>query len=123
MSLTADPVAEVQTAIDILSALNCRRHGVNLISCPGCGRSEIDLLSIVQEFQDRIASVKKPITVAIMGCVVNGPGEAKAADIGVAGGRHQAVLFKQGQIVKTIQEKDIVSELLNEISDFHSKHF
>lgn len=118
VSLTADPIVEVRTAIDILSTLNFRRHGVNLISCPGCGRSEIELLPIVHEFEDRIAAVTEPITVAIMGCVVNGPGEAKVADIGVAGGRHQAVLFKRGQVVKTIHEKDIVTELLNEISDF-----
>ncbi len=116
VSLTADPLLEVETAKDILKALG-RFDGVNIISCPTCGRTEIDLISLVNELEDRLCNVKKNITVAVMGCVVNGPGEAKEADIGIAGGKGCAVLFKKGEVVRKIDEKNIVVELMKEIEN------
>lgn len=118
VSLTDDPVIEVQTALEILRALNLRRDGLNLISCPGCGRQEVDLIKIVHDFERMIDPPKKPITVAIMGCPVNGPGEAREADIGVACGRRKAVLFRNGKILRTIPEASILDELKNEIEKF-----
>lgn len=118
VSLADDPVVEVQTALEILRALNLRHEGLNLISCPGCGRQEVDLLKIVRDFEREIESPKKPITVAIMGCEVNGPGEAREADIGIACGRGKAVLFRNGKILRTIPEESILDELKKEIKRF-----
>jgi (E)-4-hydroxy-3-methylbut-2-enyl-diphosphate synthase len=118
VSLTDDPVIEVQTAIEILRALNLRHEGLNLISCPGCGRQEVDLIKIVRDFEQMIDPPKKPITVAIMGCEVNGPGEAREADIGIACGRRKAVLFRNGKILRTIPEEAILDELRKEITRF-----
>ncbi|HEX9973099.1 MAG TPA: flavodoxin-dependent (E)-4-hydroxy-3-methylbut-2-enyl-diphosphate synthase [bacterium] len=118
VSLTEDPVVEVQTALEILRVLNLRCDGLNLISCPGCGRQEVDLIKIVHDFEQGIEPIKKPVTVAIMGCEVNGPGEAREADIGIACGRRKAVLFRNGRILRTIPEEAILDELRNEIKRF-----
>jgi (E)-4-hydroxy-3-methylbut-2-enyl-diphosphate synthase len=115
VSLTGDPLEEVRVGWEILKSLKLRNRGVNLISCPTCGRTEIDLIGLANKVEKALLSVDKNITVAVMGCVVNGPGEAKEADIGVAGGHHQGVIFKKGQILKTIPEENILSELLSEI--------
>ena len=114
VSLTGDPVKEIGAAWDILKAAGLRKKGVEIISCPTCGRTEIDLLSIVEEIEQKTAHIEKPITVAVMGCVVNGPGEAVGADIGIAGGRDEAILFKKGRIERRICG-DIAAQLLDEI--------
>jgi (E)-4-hydroxy-3-methylbut-2-enyl-diphosphate synthase len=115
VSLTGDPVEEVRVAYEILRALNIRKRGIEMISCPTCGRCEIDLTSLVEKVERGVKKMAIPLTVAIMGCVVNGPGEAKEADIGIAGGRGVGVLFKKGRIVRKLKEKDFVPVLLGEI--------
>ena len=115
VSLTADPVKEVYAGIDILKALGLRKDGVQIVSCPTCGRTKIDLIKVAGEVEDALKDCRKPLKVAVMGCVVNGPGEAKEADIGIAGGDGCAVLIKKGEIIRKIKEEDIVSELLAEI--------
>jgi len=116
VSLTGDPIEEVRVGWEILKSLKLRSRGVNLISCPTCGRTEIDLIGLANKVEDALIDIDKPITVAVMGCVVNGPGEAKEADIGVAGGHHQGVIFKKGQILRTVPEEKILAELLSEIN-------
>lgn len=121
ISLTEDPVAEVYAAKDILRSLCLEGHeGMDVISCPTCGRTKIDLLSLVDEFE-KAAKINGltniPIKVALMGCVVNGPGEAREADIGIAGGKGEALLFKKGEIIAKIDENDIVSSLINYIKE------
>jgi (E)-4-hydroxy-3-methylbut-2-enyl-diphosphate synthase len=116
VSLTSDPVDEVRVAYEILRGLKLRERGVELISCPTCGRCEIDLIGLTHEVENRLLRVKTPLKVAIMGCVVNGPGEAKEADVGIAGGRGQGILFKKGEIVEKISETKLMSRLLEEIS-------
>ncbi|MEK9156362.1 MAG: flavodoxin-dependent (E)-4-hydroxy-3-methylbut-2-enyl-diphosphate synthase [Patescibacteria group bacterium] len=116
VSLTADPVEEVRVAWEILKALNLRQHGVNLISCPTCGRTEIDLIGLARRVEKYLAGSHKPITVAVMGCVVNGPGEAKEADIGLAGGRNRATIFKRGRAIKTVPAELAFDELIKEIN-------
>lgn len=115
VSLTADPVKEVYAGLDILKALDLRRDCVQIVSCPTCGRTKIDLIKVAGEVENALRDCRKPLKVAVMGCVVNGPGEAKEADIGIAGGDGCAVLIKKGEIIRKIKEKDIVSELLAEI--------
>lgn len=115
VSLTADPVREVYAGIDILKALGIRKDGVQIVSCPTCGRTKIDLIRVANEVEEGLKNCRKPLKVAVMGCIVNGPGEAKEADIGIAGGDGCAVLIKKGEIIRKINEKDIVSELLTEI--------
>ena len=115
VSLTGDPVEEVYVGLQILKDLNLIPAGVTLISCPTCGRTEVDMIPIAEEVERRLASVKTPIKVAVMGCVVNGPGEAKEADIGVACGRHSATLFQKGKVVRKIKEERIVDELVQEV--------
>jgi (E)-4-hydroxy-3-methylbut-2-enyl-diphosphate synthase len=115
VSLTADPVEEVQAGHAILRALEIRKHGVDIISCPTCGRCEIDLTYLVERVERNVQKIATPLTVAIMGCVVNGPGEAKEADIGIAGGKGAGVLFKKGKVVRKLKEKDFVPVLLSEI--------
>ncbi|MFA9381556.1 MAG: flavodoxin-dependent (E)-4-hydroxy-3-methylbut-2-enyl-diphosphate synthase [Acetanaerobacterium sp.] len=114
VSLTDDPVKEVYAARDILKGIGLR-GGVNIISCPTCGRTKIDLIPLAKQVEDALADVHKDITVAIMGCVVNGPGEAREADIGIAGGDGEAILFKKGEIIRKIAEENIITELLHEI--------
>ena len=111
VSLSADPVQEVYAARDILKAAGIRREGAELVSCPTCGRTRIDLISLANEVEERLKGVDKPITVAVMGCVVNGPGEASAADCGIAGGVGEGLLFKKGQIIKKVPQDQLVDEL------------
>lgn len=114
VSLTADPVQEVYAARDILRACGMGR-GVQIVSCPTCGRTKIDLISLAHRVEQALAGVEKPLKVAVMGCAVNGPGEAREADIGIAGGRGEALLFKKGQLLRKVTEDRIVEELLREI--------
>ena len=111
VSLSADPVEEVYAARDILRSAGVRRDGPELISCPTCGRTRIDLVALANQVEERLQSVDKPITVAVMGCVVNGPGEARAADVGVAGGVGEGLLFKGGEIVGKVPQEKLVDEL------------
>jgi (E)-4-hydroxy-3-methylbut-2-enyl-diphosphate synthase len=117
VSLTGDPVEEVRVGYEILRALRIRERGVEIISCPTCGRCEVDLASLVKKIEREVQSIATPMTVAIMGCVVNGPGEAKEADVGIAGGKRVGVLFKKGKIVRKLKEVDFASVLLKEIRD------
>ena len=116
VSLTSDPIDEIKAAYEILRALKLRERGVEVISCPTCGRCEIDIIGLTHEVEKRLLTVKTPLKVAIMGCVVNGPGEAKEADVGIAGGRGQGILFKKGEIVEKIPEKELMVRLLKEIA-------
>ena len=111
VSLSADPVEEVYAAKEILKAAGVRKEGAELVSCPTCGRTRIDLIALANEVEERLKTVDKPITVAAMGCVVNGPGEASAADCGIAGGVGEGLLFKKGQIVKKVPQEQLVDEL------------
>ena len=111
VSLSADPVEEVYAARDILKAAGVRKDGPELVACPTCGRTRIDLIGLANEVEERLKSVDKPITVAVMGCAVNGPGEASAADCGIAGGVGEGLLFKKGQIVKKVPQEQLVEEL------------
>ena len=111
VSLSADPVEEIYAARDILKAAGIRKDGAELVSCPTCGRTRIDLISMAGEVEERLKAVKKDITVAVMGCIVNGPGEASAADCGIAGGIGEGVLFKKGQIIKKVPQEQLVDEL------------
>ncbi len=111
VSLSADPVQEIVAARDILKAAGIRRDGAELVSCPTCGRTRIDLISLAGQVEERLKAVDKPITVAVMGCVVNGPGEASAADCGIAGGVDEGLLFKKGQIIKKVPQDRLVDEL------------
>ena len=115
VSLTANPVKEIAAGMDILKALNLRQEGIQFVSCPTCGRTKIDLIAIADEVERRLAHCKKPIKVAVMGCVVNGPGEAREADIGIAGGDGVGLLFKKGEIVRKVPEDKLVDELVREV--------
>ena len=115
ISLTDDPVKEVEAGIKLLRAIDLRQGGIKFVSCPTCGRTEIDLIGIAKEAEEKLKNVNKDITVAIMGCVVNGPGEASAADIGIAGGKQCGVLFKKGEIIRKLPEEQLLSALLEEI--------
>ena len=116
VSLTADPVNEVYAAYDILKALGIRKHGVNIVSCPTCGRTKIDLISLASKVEDALKDCDKQITVAVMGCIVNGPGEAREADIGIAGGDGCGLIFKKGEIMKKLPEDELLPALLDEIN-------
>ena len=111
VSLSADPIEEVYAARDILKAAGIRKDGPELVSCPTCGRTRIDLIGLAGQVEERLKNVDKPITVAVMGCVVNGPGEASAADCGIAGGVGEGLLFKKGQIIKKVPQDQLVDEL------------
>ncbi len=115
VSLTADPEEEIEVAYQILQSLGLRRKGVEIISCPTCGRIEVNLPEVVKKVEDKLKNVKQPLKVAIMGCVVNAIGEAKEADIGLACGNKSAILFKNGQPIKRVSEEEMVDELLKEI--------
>ncbi|RKD27747.1 4-hydroxy-3-methylbut-2-en-1-yl diphosphate synthase [Caminicella sporogenes DSM 14501] len=117
VSLTGDPIEEIKVAKEILQCLGLRKYGINLISCPTCGRCQIDLSKIANIVENELKNINIPITVAIMGCAVNGPGEAKEADIGIAGGKNSALLFKKGKIIKKVSEEDIIKVLLEEINE------
>lgn len=120
VSLTEDPVEEIKVAKEILKVLGLKETGVEIISCPTCGRTEIDLIGLAHQVEEEFEKMDKKIKIAVMGCVVNGPGEAREADYGVAGGKGVGVLFKKGEIVKKVDEADILKELKNLIeSDFN----
>ena len=115
VSLTADPVREVIAGKELLKALGLLNEGVRFVSCPTCGRTKIDLITLANDVQSRLVNINKPITVAIMGCAVNGPGEAKEADLGVAGGDGCGLIFRKGEILYKVPEDKIIDALLNEI--------
>ena len=115
VSLTDNPVKEVYAAFDILKALGLKTDCPYLISCPTCGRTKIDLVSLANQVEDKLKDCKKPIKVAVMGCVVNGPGEAKEADIGIAGGDGCGLIFKKGEILRKVDEENLLDELMKEI--------
>jgi (E)-4-hydroxy-3-methylbut-2-enyl-diphosphate synthase len=115
VSLTGDPVEEVKAGREILKSCGLLKEGIEFISCPTCGRTEINLIEIAREVEKRLLNVHKNIKVAVMGCVVNGPGEAREADIGIAGGKGEGLIFKKGKIVKKVKEDDLVEALMEEI--------
>ena len=115
VSLTDNPIEEIKAAKDILSSIGLRKGGVNIVSCPTCGRTKIDLISLAKRVEEALCDVDKNITVAVMGCVVNGPGEAKEADIGIAGGDGCGIIFKKGEILRKVNEDELFTELMNEI--------
>lgn len=115
VSLTGDPVDEVKTAYEILKVLNLRQRGAILVSCPTCGRTEIDLIGLAEQVEERLKGVTKPIKIAVMGCIVNGPGEARDADVGIAGGKGRAVIFRKGEPVRTVSESDMLPALMSEV--------
>ncbi len=115
LSLTADPVEEVHVAWELLGALGLRRRNPELVSCPTCGRTQVNLIGMAQEVDRRLKDIQAPISVAVMGCVVNGPGEARDADIGIACGRGKGVIFAQGEPLRTVSEERLVDELFSEI--------
>ncbi|QCX32273.1 flavodoxin-dependent (E)-4-hydroxy-3-methylbut-2-enyl-diphosphate synthase [Caloramator sp. E03] len=116
VSLTDNPIEEVKVGKEILKACGVRQFGIEIISCPTCGRTNIDLISIVKKAENLLKDINKPIKVAIMGCVVNGPGEAQEADIGIAGGKGEGIIFKNGKIIKKVSEDLLLDELINEIN-------
>ncbi len=122
VSLTRDPVDEVRVGYEILKALKIRQRGPEVVSCPTCGRCEIDLVNIVESVESALLTRTTPVQLAIMGCVVNGPGEAREADIGIAGGRGHGVLFKKGKVVRKVEEKRLVEVLLEEVEAYEAKH-
>lgn len=115
VSLTGDPVQEVKTGYEILKALGMRTYGPIFVSCPTCGRTSIDLEQVASRVENRLEGLKEPITVAVMGCIVNGPGEAREADVGIAGGKGEGLVFKKGQVIKKVPENQLVDELFKEI--------
>jgi len=115
VSLTGDPVREVKVGFEILKSLGLREYGPTLISCPTCGRTQINLEKLALEVEKRLAEISEPITVAVMGCVVNGPGEAREADVGIAGGINEGLIFRKGEVLKKVPETDIIDELFAEI--------
>ena len=115
VSLTGDPIVEVRVAREILKSLGLRDYGPTLISCPTCGRTAIDLPSIAERVEERLSGIARPIQVAVMGCVVNGPGEARGADVGIAGGKGVGLVFRKGEVVRQVKEEELVEELFREI--------
>ena len=118
VSLTADPEREVLAGLDLLAATGLRKDRPRLVSCPTCGRTAVDLIGMADEVEKRLQTINKPITVAVMGCIVNGPGEAKEADIGLAGGKGKVALFRKGEVLRTVDEAVAVEELMKEIEQF-----
>lgn len=115
VSLTANPVEEIYAAYDIQKVLGMRKTDAEIVSCPTCGRTQLDLISIANEVEKRAANIDKPIKIAVMGCAVNGPGEAREADIGIAGGKGEGLIFKKGEIIKKVPQDRLVDELMKEI--------
>ncbi len=112
VSLSADPVEEVYAARDILESLDLRRESIRLVACPGCGRLQVDLIRLAEQVEERTRDIRKPLTVAVMGCAVNGPGEAREADIGIAGGKGEGLLYVRGEIARKVPESEIVDALI-----------
>lgn len=117
VSLTSEPEEEIKVGIEILKSLGLKKRGIEFISCPTCGRTQIDLINIAKTVEEKLQNLDKDIRVAVMGCVVNGPGEAREADIGIAGGKGEGIIFKKGQVVKKVKEEFLVTELLKEIEN------
>ena len=115
VSLTSDPVEEIKVASEILKSLGLKKSGVEFVSCPTCGRTQINLIKIAEEVEKKLENCKKQIKVAVMGCVVNGPGEAREADIGIAGGRGEGIIFRKGEIVRKVKEDQLIDALMEEI--------
>ena len=115
VSLTGDPVDEVRVGFEILKSLGLRQKGINFVSCPTCGRCQINLIKVAEEVERRLQTVDSPITVAVMGCVVNGPGEAREADFGIAGGKGEGLLFRHGEIVRKVPENELADALVEEV--------
>ena len=115
ISLTGDPVVEVRVANEILKSLGLKEYGPTLVACPTCGRTSIDLPAIAAQVEEKLRDIEEPIEVAVMGCVVNGPGEARGADVGIAGGNGEGLIFRKGEIVRKVPEADLVNELFQEI--------
>jgi len=122
VSLTDDPVKEVEVGKEILRSLSLASRNVELIACPTCGRLEVDLFGIMAQLEEKLAKTKKPVTIAVLGCVVNGPGEASAADIGIAAGKGVGILYRKGVMVKRVKEADIVSTILDEVDKFQPEN-
>ena len=122
VSLTDDPVKEVEVGKEILRSLNLASRNIELIACPTCGRIEVDLFKIMGELEEKLAHVKKPVTIAILGCVVNGPGEASSADIGIAAGKGVGILYRKGEMIKRVKESAIVATILEEVDKFQPKN-
>jgi len=118
VSLSADPTEEVRVGIDILKSLGLRKGGLTFVSCPSCGRADVDLVKLAKEVEDEFRGLNEEIHIAVMGCEVNGPGEARAADIGVAGGRGIGLIFKNGEVIRKVAEKDIVKAMREEVDRF-----
>lgn len=118
VSLTAEPKEEVRVAYALLGSLGLRQRGVNIISCPTCGRTKVRLKDLVREVERRVKYIDKPLNIAVMGCVVNGPGEAREADFGIAGGMGRGILFRKGEIIKRLREEDLVDALFEEIEKY-----
>lgn len=115
VSLTGDPVDEVRVGYEILKCLGIREHGINFVSCPTCGRCQIDLIGVAEEVERRLRHVEVPLTVAVMGCVVNGPGEAREADMGIAGGKGEGLLFRHGEVIRKVPENELADALVAEV--------
>ena len=122
VSLTDDPVKEVEVGKEILRSLSLASRSVELIACPTCGRIEVDLFKIMGELEERLSKVKKPVTIAVLGCVVNGPGEASSADIGIAAGKGVGILYRKGEMIKRVKETEIVATILEEVEKFQPKN-
>jgi (E)-4-hydroxy-3-methylbut-2-enyl-diphosphate synthase len=118
VSLTDDPVREVEVGKEILRSLSLASRNVELIACPTCGRLEVDLFGIMKQLEEKLEGIKKPVKIAVLGCVVNGPGEASEADIGIAAGKGVAILYRKGEVVKRVKEKDIVATIVEEVARF-----
>ncbi len=122
VSLTDDPVKEVEVGKEILRSLNLASRNIELIACPTCGRIEVDLFKIMGELEKKLANIKKPVTIAVLGCVVNGPGEASSADIGIAAGKGVGILYRKGEMIRRVKENEIVSTILEEVEKFQPKN-
>jgi (E)-4-hydroxy-3-methylbut-2-enyl-diphosphate synthase len=121
VSLTDDPVKEVEVGREILRSLGLASRNIELIACPTCGRLEVDLFKIIRELEEKLTGIKKSISIAVLGCAVNGPGEASAADIGIAAGKGVGILYRKGEMIKRVKESEIVSTILDEVKNFQPK--
>jgi (E)-4-hydroxy-3-methylbut-2-enyl-diphosphate synthase len=121
VSLTDDPVKEVEVGKEILRSLGLASRNIELIACPTCGRLEVDLFKIMGELEEKLAGLKKSVSIAVLGCVVNGPGEASAADIGIAAGKGVGILYRKGEMIRRVKESEIVSTILEEVAKFQPK--
>ena len=117
VSLTSDPIDEIKVATEMLKALGLKTKGIEFVSCPTCGRTQINLIKIAEEVEKKLESCNKNIKVAVMGCAVNGPGEAREADIGIAGGKGEGIIFRKGEILRKVKEEELIDALMEEINN------